>query len=123
MWKYGGVRIFVTDIQDDVQQIVARLNPIAGGTVMQIFGWDDPVYKIDATIVGEADHASLVGMRDSGTDYDLLTPETTISGLVLSKASFRRVYTIGQTLRPDLDCTAPVYEVSLELFLDVNQNV
>lgn len=118
-WTYNGVRIFVTDIQDDVQQIVARLNPVAGGTVLQVFGWDDPIYKVDGKIVGEDDHLALRNMRDDGVAYDLITPETTISGLILSKLSFKRVYTIGQTLRTDLDCTAPVYDVNMELFQDV----
>ena len=119
MWTYGGVRIFVQDIGDDATQIIARLNPIAGGTVMQIFGWDDPIYKVDGMIVGETDHLALRDMLNDASVYALVTPETTISGFLLSKASFKRIYTVSQTLRQDLDCSAPVYDVSLELFLDV----
>lgn len=119
MWTYNGVRIFVQDIQDDVFQIIARLNPIAGGTVTQIFGWDDPIYKVSAKIVGEVDHLALRDMRNDGVAYNLVTPETTISGLLLSKASFKRTDAIYQTLRADLDCAAPVYDVDLELMLNV----
>ena len=118
-WIYNGVRIFVQDIADDSAQSIARLNPIAGGTVLQVFGWDDPIYKVDGLVVGETDHLAIRGMINDGVSYNLVTPETTISGLLLAKANFKRVYTIAQTLRSDLDCESPVYDVSLELYLDV----
>ena len=38
MWTYNGIRIYVTDMDETVQQIIARLQPLGSTTVLQVLG-------------------------------------------------------------------------------------
>lgn len=116
-WTYNGVRIFVTGIEDEHKQIIARLQPINAGTVKQIFGYETPVYRVNGLVVGETDHAALAGYKDDGTAYTLISPEGSLGSFLLANIKFTRVQCICQTLRPDLPSDSPVYSFTMELYV------
>jgi hypothetical protein len=118
-WTYDSTRIFVTDLRDDKDQIVARLNPLAGGTTLHFFGWEDRVTKITCYVVGLTDKEALEALAESATDYELSTPYGSWGDYYLKHATFQLINTICQTLRPDLDDDSPVFKVDLDLYRDI----
>lgn len=115
-WTLDSTRIFVDAKQDAIKQNIARLQPIEGGTIHQTFGYEFPIIKLGGIIVGETDKASLEAMLRTGNSYTLSGYGTDYGNFYVSSASFTRIKTISQTLRPDLDCTSPLYIVDLDLY-------
>lgn len=113
-WTLGGVRIYVQEKGSDGKQIIARLQPLAGITVKQIFGYEDRVTKISAIVVGETDLASLKTMHTTGSTYALVGYGTDYGDfLVASVSEKQRRGVIAQTLTAD--CDAPLFDVDIEL--------
>ncbi len=114
MWQYNGIQIYVTGLDETESQIIARLQPLSSTTVLQVFGDEAPVYKVDFLVVGNTNRDSLKALVNDGTAY-------TLSGfyfsknLYLSKISFRRSKYIYQTIDTNQGCDVPVYEASMEL--------
>ncbi len=116
-WYIDGIRLFVQEEQQDDKQIIARLNPVNDATTLQIFGYDDPIIKINAFIVGTGDATLLRNMSKDGVRHSFSYPEIGLIDLLyVNSVSTKRTKSIGQTLRPDLDCEAPVYILDLELY-------
>lgn len=116
MWVYGGIRIFVQEIGENGKQNIARLQPVVGGTVKQVFGYEDLIYRVNGVVVGDTDKDALLAMRTTGVPYTLSGYGTDYGELLMNTCSTSRVQCIGQTLRSDLACDAPVYTVELELY-------
>lgn len=116
MWTYNGIRIFLQEQAGNGEQIIARLQPLSGTTVKQFFGYTEPIHKLNAIIVGDTDLSALKTCRTTGLAYDLVLDGDTIGSYSLKSISWNRIRTISQTMRNDLDCTAPVYSVELELY-------
>jgi hypothetical protein len=116
-WTLNGIRIYVQDEIQSGKQIIARLQPLSGGTVKQIFGYDDDIFKITGKIVGNTVRDTLDGYKETGTAYALVGPEGAIGNFYVSNISFKRDNTYYQTI--DLTggntCTSPVYTVEIEL--------
>lgn len=117
-WTYAGIRIFVQDIQSGHKQILPRLNPIGGGTVIQQFGYDERITKVNAYVVGYADMTQLRLLTTSGVAFDLVHPAEGTYAYYCNDVQDKMVSTICQTLRTDLAEDAPVYLVDLELYYD-----
>jgi hypothetical protein len=116
-WTYGGIRIFVQTEDESTSQTIARLQPLSGETIKQYFGWEEEILKITAYVVGEQDANVLKYMcQSSGTASNLYYDTTYIGAYVLHSYSKSRKMSVSQTLRADLDCTAPVYLVEMELY-------
>ncbi len=116
-WYIDSVRLFVQEEQQDDKQIIARLNPVNDGTTLQVFGYDDPIIKISAYIVGTGDATLVRNMAKDGVQHNLSYPEAFVIDLIyVNSVSTKRTKSVAQTLRSDLDCTAPVYIVDLELY-------
>lgn len=116
MWVLNNIRIYVDTKQDAVRQNIARLQPIAGGTIHQTFGYELPTVKIGGIIVGEADKDSLEALATTGATYTLSGYGTDYGSFYVSSVGFNRMKSISQNLRQDLDCTAPLYYVDVELY-------
>lgn len=116
MWVLNSTRIFVDSKQDSVKQNIARLQPIEGSTIHQTFGYELPIVKIGGIVVGEADKAALQALVQTGSAYTLSGYGTDYGTFYVSTIGFTRLRTISQTLRTDLDCTAPVYVADIELY-------
>ena len=116
MWVLNDIRIFVDTKQDAVKQNIARLQPIAGATIHQTFGYELPTVKIGGIIVGETDKDSLETLATTGLSYTLSGYGTDYGSFYVSSVGFSRIKSIAQTLRTDLDCTAPLYYADVELY-------
>lgn len=116
MWTYNNIRIFVQTVDGKGSRISARLQPLAGGTVVQFFGHETPTHKLSAFVVGDTDLEALKGMCETTSTSYLLVGDNISANFYLSSISWSRQRTVSQTLRPDLDCDAPVYMVEMELY-------
>ncbi len=118
-WSINGVRVFVQKNSATDKQIIARLQPLAGGTINQIYGYEGKVEKIGGIVVGDTDLAAIRALSRTGDSYTLVNYEGTIGDFFVSDVQYDRVQCICQTLREDLDSDAPVYTIELSLFEDV----
>jgi L-lactate permease len=116
-WTFNGTRIFVQNISESLKQIIARLQPLSGGTVLHIFGYDSEVTKLSGIIVGNTDKAALIVLAKTGTSYTLVSPEGSLGSFYVSSVTFSRIPSICQTLRGDLASNSPLYNVELELYI------
>jgi len=116
MWVLGSVRIFVTDKSDLDNQIIARLQPLSGGTVHQVFGYENEITTIKFYVVGNTDVATLKGYRTTGSTYTLSGWGTNYGNFYIKSLAFDSTRSICQTLRPDLADDAPVFLATGELY-------
>ncbi len=117
-WTYAGYRIFVQDYTTGHKQIIPRLNPIGDGTILQIFGYDERITKVNAYVVGFDDIQALRKLTTSGVAFNLVTPIDGTLPHYCNDVQAKLTKGICQTLRPDLAEDAPVYLVDLELYYD-----
>lgn len=118
MWKLNNIRIFVQKQEEVNKQIMPRLQPLSGGTVLQVFGYEDTIQKITGVVVGNTDANALRALTRTGDSYSLVNFEGTVGNFFVNDMQRTRIQCICQTLRPDLADDAPVYEVSLTLYKD-----
>ena len=118
-WQYGGTRIFVQELSDTHQQIIPRLQPLASGTVLQFFGYEDEIKNITALVVGDIDKNHLSSLTMSGVSFELDSPEGILGDYYPKSITFNRMTVLQQTIRPDLDCYSPVYRAEMQLYKDV----
>ncbi|MGQ9642796.1 MAG: hypothetical protein ACUVT3_02940 [Ignavibacterium sp.] len=119
MWYLDTTRIFVQKYETTNNQIVARLQPLSGLSVHQIFGAESEVINIECLVVGNTDRNTLKAkVRDGATHTLTGAFGINITGLIVKSMKDSLTNAICQTLRPDLPETAPVYSVSLELYRD-----
>ena len=116
-YTYNDIRIFVQTWEGDKSRIIARIQPIEGGTHLQHFGFEDEVITITAIIVGDTDLEALLALfESSGTYYAMDVDEVSIGNYYPKSFNYSRILTTAQTIRQDLDCTAPVYNIQMELY-------
>lgn len=118
MWKLNNIRIFVQESKQDSNQIIPRLQPLNGGTILQFFGYEDPVRNLTAIVVGDTDRDGLVTLTTTGNSYALVGPEGSDGNFFVKKASYTRIPNICQTLRTDLAEDSPMYTFDFELYPD-----
>jgi len=122
MWTFGGVRIYVTDMEDTYKMVVARLQPFGGGTTIQRFGYEDPIFKVVAKVVGSTNLdtiTQMVAYRDYQAliQYDDSMTEVFNESLLPVNIVVTRDNSVYQTIDPTQDCRAPVYTITMELHL------
>jgi hypothetical protein len=115
-WTLNGTRFYVQELNGDSSQIMPRLQPLSGGTIIQIFGYESEVNNINAIVVGVADKDALMALRKTGIAYELVSPEGSFGDYYVKKAAFRRIPNVCQTMRPDLAEDCEVYIMDFELF-------
>jgi hypothetical protein len=116
MWTLGGIRVFAQDLKEDVSQIIPRLQPLSGGTVLQNFGHEDDIRTLLGIVVGQSDKDALKGMTTGGS-VELVSPEGSEGDFEVKSVKVNRLMVICQTLRPDLPENSPVYNVEIELYV------
>ena len=116
-WYLDEARIFVQEKSSDYKQIIARLQPLAGETVHHIFGYESPIFKISALVVGETDAALIAAMPTDGELHSFSGPVGS-GWMYVNSVTLKDQKAAFQTIRPDLDCSATVYVVDVELYLD-----
>lgn len=116
MWTYGNIRIFAQTDTDTVGQIIPRIQPLSGATVLQIFGHESAIKSMSAVVVGSGDVEHLKTLPSSGVAFSLVGPDGTIGDYYPKSVNSARQMSVYQTIRGDLACTSPVYTVDLELY-------
>lgn len=114
MWYLGSTRIYTTDMAGNTKQIIARLNPLGGGTIKQIFGYDEEILQIKAYVVGETDLATIKSYAQSGTAYSLTGYGTDYGDFYVASVQWSRVPAIYQTLT--VNCEDPLFTVNIDLY-------
>jgi hypothetical protein len=117
-WVIDTTRLYVQEINDSGKEIIARLQPIASGTVNQTFGWESPIWKVSAVVVGYTDHDAIEEMYKTGNKYMFSGVGMDFGDFYVNSVSFKRRNIYCQTLRQDLSSTEPVYDLTLELYFD-----
>jgi hypothetical protein len=116
MWQLNGIRIFTQESKSDSSQIIPRLQPLNGGTILQFFGYESQVRSLSAIVVGDTDRDSLLALATTGTSYNLTGPEGSDGSFYVKKVSYSRIPNICQTLRIDLAEDSPMYNFDIELY-------
>lgn len=116
-WTFNGVRIYVDKETGGGKQIMPILQPLSGGSVVQIYGYETTTKQVGGLVVGATDLATLLGLKNTGSTYTLNSPEGTLGSFYLKDIKYSRVPTVYQTINttPPLDCFSPVYTVDLDL--------
>jgi len=115
MWLLDSTRIFVQDLEGNTEQIISRLNPLSGGTVLQLFGYDDEITSLNFKVVGSGDVDTISSMTIDGATHTLSGPSY-YDTFYVAKFSYKSTMSACQTLRQDLDSTAIVYDGQVELY-------
>jgi hypothetical protein len=115
-WTLNNIRIFVQENTADATQIIPRLQPLDGPTILQFFGYESYVRNINAYVVGSTDMAALLNLRKSTTAYNLMSPMGDLGDYYVKKVSFKQIRNVCQTLRPDLAEDSPMYITDIELY-------
>lgn len=114
-WTLGGVRIFADELREEVAQIIPRLQPLSGGTVLQVFGHEDDIRTVSAIVVGKDDKNAIKAFTQGGT-VELVSPEGSLGNYYVKSVSVSRLMVICQTLRTDLPEESPVYRIEAQLY-------
>jgi hypothetical protein len=114
-WTYGGERIYATEMSAGDKQIIARLQPLGGATVHQVFGYENEIVKLRAYVVGDTILAALKAMAKDGVTHSLVGNTITYGSYYLANFSWSRVPAVWQTLTAV--CDDPLYQVELELYI------
>jgi hypothetical protein len=116
-WTLGGNRIYVQKSTEGSSQIMARLQPLAGGSVIQSFGYDSTIRSLGGLIVGDTIKDAIAGYsKDDGTVHALVSPEGSLGNWIVKSFSVNRTNSTCQSIDQAQPETAPVYEFELELW-------
>ena len=129
MWTVDyTTRIYTQELASEVGQILPRLQPLAGATIIQRFGHESDIYKLKGKVVGYTDLNILKSYVQDGLEHTISEVASGVpSGYMyfrddfyFRKVSESRDSSITQTMRQDLDCHTPVFSVELELYKDAS---
>lgn len=115
-WTINSIRIFVGESKEEAGQIIPRLQPLNGGTVLQVFGYESDIRTIGCIVVGDTDKDAIKALRTTGDAYELVSPEGSLGSFLVKNVGVTRIHCICQTIRLDLDSDAPVYQVEIQLY-------
>lgn len=117
-WTLGGVRIYAQESAEETGQILPRLQPLSGGTVIQNFGYESTVRNVDAIIIGDTRKAALKAFAQDETPVAFVGPEGSLGNVIVRKFQAKRNKTTCQRIDLALPEIAPVYDVSFELYVE-----
>ena len=116
-WTLGGHRIYVQGSDENTSQILPRLQPLAGGTVIQSFGYDSTVRSVTAIVVGDTIKSALLAFaQDGGVAHTFVSPEGSLGDWIVKSCVPKRTNSTCQSIDQAQPDTAPVYDVELELW-------
>ena len=117
-WTIGGVRVYAQESTEETGQILPRLQPLDGGTVIQAFGYESTVRQVDAIVVGDTRKNALKAFAQSSTPVAFVSPEGSLGNVIMRKFSAKRDKTVCQRIDLTLPEIAPVYNISFELYIE-----
>ena len=117
MWQLNGNRIYVQKSSENTSQILPRLQPLSGGTVIQSFGYDSTVRSVAAIVVGDTIKNALMALaQDGGLAHTFVSPEGSLGDWIVKSCVPNRTDSTCQSIDMTQAEDAPVYEVELELW-------
>lgn len=117
-WTLGGVRIFPTKLTQTEKPIIAELQPLASGTIIHAFGYENDLWRIEGYLVGPTDRLALRAMTRAALPITLSGPTGPVDDFTIKIFETDRLNTICQTLRPDLPEDEIVMQFSIEMRRD-----
>lgn len=114
MWVLDSTRIYVTGLQGNDKNIIARLQPLNGGTIHQTFGYENEIKKVSAIVIGEDDLEALKALAESETTYTFSGYGIDYGDYYVANVSWNRANILYQTIK--LPCTEPMFNVEIELY-------
>lgn len=115
-WTYSGHRIYAQSSEESNSATLPRLQPLSGGTVIQVFGYESDVRNISAIVVGDTIKDALrIISKDGGIAHALVSPEGSLGNWSLKSFKASRTNSTCQSIDQTQDSDAPVYNVELEL--------
>lgn len=118
-WTLGGHRVYAQKSSENTSQILPRLQPLSGGTVIQSFGYDSLIRSLNVIVVGDTIKDALIAFaQDGGASHALVSPEGSLGNWIVKSCVPSRTNSTCQTIDPLQATDAPVYEVDLELYED-----
>jgi phage protein U len=114
MWYLNTTRIYVQNLTGAGKQTVARLQPLSGPTVHQVFGYESEIFRLKAIVIGETDLSNLKGLVATGSTYTLSGYGTNYGSFYVTNVSWDKSPAVIQTVTAD--CDDPMFTVDLELF-------
>src|SRR3990172_10839526 len=115
-WTYNSNRIYVQKITKGASQIMPRLQPLSGGSILQSFGYDSTIRNITAIVVGDTIEQALEALsKDGGLAHALVSPEGSLGNWILKDYSSDRTESTCQTIDITQAEDVPVYNCELTL--------
>jgi hypothetical protein len=116
-WSLGSHRLYVQKSSENTSQIMPRLQPLSGGSVLQVFGFDSIVRSVTAIVVGDTIKNALVAFaQDGGTTHAFVSPEGSLGSWIVKSCVPNRTDSTCQSIDQTQPDTAPVYEIDMELW-------
>ena len=117
-WTFNGVRIYVQQADEKDTNMIARLQPISGGTTLHHFGYEDEIMAISCKVVTDADKDALKALAKTSSAYAFVSPEGSLGSYYVNEFSASRTASTNITYfdRPGLDCDTPEYDVTMTLY-------
>lgn len=119
-WIFNNIRIYASRDDTKTAQVIARLQPLAGSTILHVFGNEAEIKSFGGLVATSGDLLSLQALTTTGLSYTLSGPEGILGDYFVKDFSAKRNSTVNICLfdRPSLPSNVPVYEVNLELYKD-----
>lgn len=117
-WTIGGVRIYVQEDTEESGQILPRLQPVSGGTIIQAFGYESTTKNIAGLVVGETYKNTIKAFSQDETPVNFVTWEGITHTGIVRKFNAKRTSIVCQTIDIAQPTTAPVYDVSMEFYIE-----
>ncbi len=117
-WTIGGVRIYVQESAEETGQILPRLQPLSGGTIIQSFGYESTTRNIAGLVVGETNKNTIKAFAQDSTPVNFVTWEGLTHTGIMRKFNAKRTPIVCQTIDIAQDTDAPVYDVNFEFYIE-----
>lgn len=116
MWTLNGTRIYVSSLEQTIKQILPRLQPLANGTIVQAFGYEEIIYQVTAKVVGDSNLAAIQSLAATGSSYTFNGNNSFTATVMVSNVNAKRDEFAFQTIDTLQDCETPVYTLTMELY-------
>ena len=111
-WTVDSIRVYVSGFATANKNIIAKLQPLEGETIVQYFGYEMETARISGKVIGDSDAEAVRALAKSGDLITLSLSGVAASGYV-ETTSVTRDPAICQTVTATR--TDPVYNVEIEL--------
>jgi hypothetical protein len=119
-WTLNSIRIYANKHDAKQSKVIARLQPLDGSTILHSLGHDNEIVSLGGLVVTSGDMDSLKALVDTEVSYALVGPEGALGNYYIKDLAYNRTPIVNICIfdRPEIPSSAPVYDVSMELYVD-----